>query len=99
MAGRSRLGNCCPGITWSDWVIRYVLIPKPGSDSKGRPAVRPIGLTPSMLRILTRVRARMMRRKTSLWQLTQHAGTAAQSCQLAAQIFGVRAESARHSKK
>eukprot|EP00971_Amphidinium_carterae_P148195 2937391-Amphidinium_carterae.1 len=41
----------------------------------------------------------MMRRKTALWQLTQHAGTAEQSCQLAAQIFGVRAESARHSKK
>eukprot|EP00971_Amphidinium_carterae_P186590 3703878-Amphidinium_carterae.1 len=83
----------------ADWVIRYVLIPKPGSDSKGRPAVRPIGLTPSMLRMLTRARARMMRRRTALWQLTQHAGTAAQSCQLAAQIFGVRAESAKHSKK
>eukprot|EP00971_Amphidinium_carterae_P167517 3319218-Amphidinium_carterae.1 len=82
-----------------EWVIRYVLIPKPGSDAKGRPAVRPIGLTPSMLRILTRARARMMRRRTPLWQLTQHAGTAVQSCQLAAQIFGVRAESARHSKK
>eukprot|EP00971_Amphidinium_carterae_P011611 228612-Amphidinium_carterae.1 len=117
MGGRFRLGNFCPGTTWSgfnneflchieqnaefspDWVIRYVLIPKPGSDAKGRPAVRPIGLTPSMLRILTRSRARMMRRKTALWQLTQHAGTATQSCQLAALIFGVRSEAARHSKK